>query len=154
MILWRLRGIAGWPFTVLFASIQTAILWQAAGYWSLLFGLWIIAGEPTGWKPQHILDRGDWIEAAADGFRIGGIGAIAVPLSTWLHIRFGEPDIKFFQNPHESDSRFWSSRKQWLNWTGAWNEVYFDAIFTCLTIGVTACLPKMISAFGNFFGQF
>lgn len=154
MILWRLRGIAGWPFTLLFAAVQTAILWQVAGSWSLLFGLWIVAGEPTGWKPKLVWDRGDWFGAAKYGFRIGGLGAIAVPLSTWLHRRFGEPDIKSLQNPREFNAWFWSSRKQWLNWTGAWNEVYFDVIFTCLTIGVAACPQKTISIFGNFFGHF
>lgn len=127
-LLWRLRGILGWPFTVLFSLVQSWTLWPVFGAWSLLFSLWIIAGEPTGWKPKHIQDRGDWIEAATDGFRIGGIGAIAVPLSTWLHRRFGEPP--FPNNPKAFKLPFWDSPKFLLDWRGAWNEFYFGAFFS------------------------
>ena len=140
-LFWRLRGIMGWPFTALFALIQAWTLWSAFGAWSLLFSLWIIAGEPTGWKPKHILDRGDWIEAATDGLRIGGIGAIAVPLSTWLHRRFGEPP--FPNNPKPFYRPSWLPFQSWLipawtdkkpkhvlYWSGAFNEAYFGLIFS------------------------
>lgn len=126
-LFWRLRGIMGWPFTVLFALVQAWTLWPIFGAWSLLFSLWIVAGEPTGWKPKHIWDNGDWWSSTIHGFRIGGIGAIAVPLSTWLH-SFGEPP--FPNNPKAFRLPFWKSPKFLLDWRNAWNEVYFGLIFS------------------------
>lgn len=125
-ILWKLRGVCGWPFTVLFSLVQVYILWPV-GPWAWLMFIWIMLGEPTGWKPKHILD-GDWLSAAWHGFRIGGIGAIAVPLSTWIHLRFGEPMFPNNQKPFHLP--FWDEPKYLLDWRGAWNEVYMGAIFS------------------------
>lgn len=127
-LLWRLRGIMGWPFTVLFAAAQAFPLMPVIGGWVGLFALWIMLGEPTGWKPKYITDRTDWFWAAVSGLKIGGIGAIAVPLSSWLHDRFGEPP--FPNNPREYTLPFWTQKKRLLDWRGAWNEVYFGMIFS------------------------
>lgn len=127
-VLWRLRGIVGWPGTALFALVQASTLWPVVGAWGLLFALWIVIGEPTGWKPKYIVDRGAWWQSALAGLRIGLLGAIAVPLSTWLHQRIGEPP--FPNNPEAFSLPFWSTPKHLLDWRGAWNEVYFGLIFS------------------------
>jgi hypothetical protein len=129
-ILWRLRGIMGWPFTMLFAIVQAGIVAPILGKYALLYGLWIMVGELSGWKPKLIWDDGDWWKASAKGFLIGGVGAIAVPLSTWLARVIPEPQIKALQNPHWFKLPFWSSKKQLLNWCGSWNEMYMGAIFS------------------------
>lgn len=129
-LLWRLRGIMGWPFTALFALVQAWSLWPLFGEWSLLFALWIIAGEPTGWRPKVIWRGGDWIRCALIAVRIGGIGAVAVPISTWLQDNLDEPP--FLNNPREFRLPFWSSTKRLFDWRGAWNEVYFGLIFSAI----------------------
>ena len=131
-LLWRLRGIVGWPGTLAFASVQVWTLWHVVGEYSLIYGLWIMLGEPTGWKPKKIWDSGDWKGSALYGLRIGLIGGIAVPLSTWLQREFGEPRIKALENPKAFKLPFWDSYKFLLDWRGAWNEVYFGIIFSLL----------------------
>lgn len=131
-LFWRLRGIMGWPFTVLFALVQVFALYPVIGNWSLLFGLWVFAGEPTGWKPKAIWDRGEWWRSALLGFRIGGIGAVCVPLSTWLHDKIGEPP--FPNNPKAFKLPFWDSPKFLLDWRGAWNEVWFGIVFNIIIL--------------------
>lgn len=133
-LLWRLRGIIGWPGTVAFALVQALTLWPLLGEWSVLFSLWVVLGEMIGWKPKKIWDSGDWWKSSLYGFLIGGIGAIAVPLSTWLHRKFGEPP--FPNNTKAFSLPFWSSPKFLLDWRGAWNEVYFGLIFSATLQGV------------------
>lgn len=132
-LFWRLRGIIGWPGTLLFSLVQVFTLYPLLDYWSFLFGLFIMAGEPTGWKPKLILDNGDWKQSAILGARIGLIGAISVPLSTLIHLKVGEPRIP--NSPKQTNLIFWSEPKQLLNWTGAWNEVYFGVISSLILQG-------------------
>lgn len=131
-LFWRLRGILGWPFTVLFSLVQAWTLWPVFGAWSLLLSLWIMLGEPTGWKPKKIWNSHEWIKSSLQGLKIGLVGGIAVPLSTWLQREFGEPRIKILENPKAFKLPFWNSYKFLLDWRGAWNEVYFGVIFNSL----------------------
>jgi hypothetical protein len=127
----------GWPFTVLFGLLQAAALWPIFGIWSLLFTLFIMAGEPTGWKPKLIWDNGDWKGASILGARIGLIGALAVPLSVWMEKIIPEPQINALQNPRKFKLPFWSKPKSLLDWRGAWDEVYFGLVFRIiLQVGV------------------
>lgn len=129
-VLWRMRGIIGWPGTLGFALVQAWTLWSVVGYWSLLFSLWIMAGEPTGWKPKKIWDNGDWKGSALYGLRIGLIGGIAVPLSTWVHKELGEPRIKALERHKAFKLPFWKSHKFLLDWRHSWNEFYFGLIYS------------------------
>ena len=131
-LFWRVRGIFGWPGTLLFALVQAYTL-SDYGYYSLLFALSIMLGEPSGWKPKAVWDDGDWKRSALLGARIGLIGAVAVPLSTWLHLKFGEPP--FPNNPKPFYFRFWSGPKYLLDWRGTWNEVYHGVIFSLIVQG-------------------
>lgn len=152
-LFWRFRGIMGGPFTVLFGLLQAVILAPVVGWWSLLFSLWIIVGEPSGWMPKAIKDDGDWWRSALLGLRIGGIGAIALPLSTWLQDRFGEPRISWLENPRPFFRPTWLPFQSWLipgwtdkkpkyllDWRGAWNEAYFGAIFSLILTLVIGAL--------------
>lgn len=129
-VLWRLRGIIGWPGTLLFSLVQVATLYPVGGHSAWLYALFIMAGEPTGWKPKTVWDDGDWKRSALLGARIGLIGAVSVPLSTWLHLKFGEPP--FPNNPKPFYFRFWSGPKYLLDWRGSWNEVYHGLIFSAV----------------------
>lgn len=128
-LFWRVRGIIGWPGTLAFALVQVWTLWDVFGEYSLIYGLWIMLGEPTGWKPKKIWDNGDWKGSALYGLRIGLIGGIAVPLSTWIHREFGEPRIKALESPKAFKLPFWKSHKFLLDWRHSWNEVYSGLIF-------------------------
>lgn len=133
-LLWRLRGVIGWPGTLLFALVQAWTLWPVSSEFALFFALWIMVGEPTGWKPKYIRDRHQWATCALYGARIGLIGGLAVPLSTALHMMFGEPS--FPNNPKPTQFFFKRSPSYLLDWRNAWNEVYFGLIFS----GVLQCL--------------
>ena len=126
-IAWRLRGIIGWPGTLVFSLIQAFMLWPELGEYSLLFSLWIMLGEPTGWKPKYA-NAGDWRKSAIYGLRIGLIGFFAVPISTAIQKYIGEPPILTNERPF--NLYFWSGPKYLLNWSGAWNEFYFGIIFS------------------------
>lgn len=136
-LLWRLRGIMGWPLTLLFSLVQAATLSPAVGLWGLLIVPLILLGEPTGWKPKLVWDNADWKGSAVLGMRIALIGAIAVPLSCWLADKLPEPQIKVLQNTRWFKLPCWEHKKQLLNWHGSWNEVWFGMIFnSILAMGV------------------
>ncbi len=113
-LFWRLRGMGGpagpsWAWTLAFSILCAGILIQA-GVSPLLAGvyaLWINAGERPGWgapigqvmgdadpnrEPEWyqlwfngFMWRHPWAALAFRGALIGGIGAMAFPLSVWLH---------------------------------------------------------------------
>lgn len=139
-VLWRYRGILGWQMTWLFAAVQAWTVWPVAGYWSLLYFVWIAWGELSGWKPKLIWDYGDWWGATFKGFLIGGVGAISVPLSTWMARVIPEPQIKALQNQKAYSRPAWDKYKllNWdepkhlFNWRNSWNEVYMGAAFSLI----------------------
>lgn len=111
-ILWRIRGILGWPFNIAFGCVQAWTLWPALGKYALLAIPLIWLWEGPGWEPKHW----DWVKK--------------FPWN-W------EPDIKFLQNPKEFKLPFWKQPKYLLDWRGAWNEVYFGVIFNIiLQVGI------------------
>lgn len=121
---WRLRGVYGWPGTVAWAWGWAAYLGHGWDSWTLPILLLSHAGETVGWKPKACRG-GNWLACAWRGAFIWGVGALLVPLSTWLHLRFGEP-----RWPRNNFVHFTGTvARQPFNWTYAWNEVYFGALF-------------------------
>lgn len=134
-ILWRLRGMYGWPGTLAFAML---IYWITGEWW---YALWVYLGELPGWGAPMGQVRGDidpdrkperyqrwfggyfwlhpWQALAFRGFWIGGIGAVALPLSVWLSLKY---------------SPAWP--KKWWSW--GWAEAYFGALFVALLMFIVA----------------
>lgn len=145
-LLWRLRGIYGWPATWTFAALCAWVL-RDYGWFAIGYAVWVAFGELSGWKPKLIWDSRSWINAAARGFLIGGVGAITVPLSTYLHERFGEPKHPSSHYSHRWPDINWEPilklRRPYIDvwiqkypfyWVGAWNEFYNGVIFGALLV--------------------
>ena len=126
---WRMRGVYGWPFTILWAWPFAAYFGHGWDKWTLPILLVSHIGETVGWKPKAAR-AGRWWECAWRGAFIWGVGAILVPLSTWLHMRFGEPSW-----PRSNFTHFTGTiARRPLDWFYAWNEVYFGALFGLVAV--------------------
>lgn len=116
-LFFRLRGIIGWPGTLLFGFVQAYTL-SDFGWYALLAVVFVMAWEPTGWKPK------DW------------------DLPAWTQ---WEPNIKALQNPRPFYRPAWLSSwlipawtddnpKYFLDWRGAWIEIYFGGLVGFLVL--------------------
>lgn len=131
-ILWRMRGIGISGSKFAFAIIQSTAFYNHPAFAFLFMG-WIVLGEIWGWKPKLIKDNREWLKCSGMGLMIGGLGAIAVPLSTYLHIKYGEPTSP--NNPKQY--QLFGKTIVPFDWTGAWNEVYFGMIFSIIVQGIS-----------------
>ena len=125
---WRYRGMRGSPGGWTTAILVTAACWPlfypVVGWWGLLYILWFGIGEHSGWKPKWAKDHGNWWETIRAGALIGGVGAILVPLSVWIH-----------RHTRIEPPASWSYKMRHLFESAAQNELWFGLLAPSVTYG-------------------